>query len=159
MSSRAQTASVVLRIPAAQPEMAATHFYSRLTFEADVADVHADIEAGAADFVLVDSRSKEAWDQGHIPFAVHLPTDSIALRAGELIARDKIVITYCWGPGCNGATRAAHAFAALGYRVKEMLGGYEYWAREGFPVTNAEGTRRNEVDPLTAPVRHGSCGC
>jgi rhodanese-related sulfurtransferase len=41
------------------------------------------------------------------------------------------VVTYCWGPGCNGATRAALAFARLGYPVKEMIGGYEYWVREG----------------------------
>jgi rhodanese-related sulfurtransferase len=159
VSSFSQTTSVVLRVPAAEPETAAAHFYSRFTFEVDVADVHADIEAGVADFVLVDSRSKEAWDQGHIPSALHLPTDSIATRAEKLIARDKVVVTYCWGPGCNGATRAAHVFATLGYRVKEMLGGYEYWAREGFPVANAEGTKRNETDPLTAPVRHGNCGC
>jgi hypothetical protein len=135
VSSLSQTTSVVLRFPAAEPETAAAHFCSRLTFEADVADVHADIEAGVADFVLVDSRSKEAWDQGHIPSALHLPTDSIAVRAEELIAIDKLIVTNCWGPG------------------------YEYWAREGFPVSNAEGTRRNEVDPLTAPVRHGNCGC
>jgi len=159
VSSPSQNASVVLRIPAAEPETAAAHFYSRFAFEADVADVHADIEAGVADFVLVDSRSKEAWDQGHIPSALHLPTDSIAARAEELIACDKVIVTYCWGPGCNGATRAAYAFAVLGYRVKEMLGGYEYWIREGFPVIDIEGTRRNEVDPLTAPVRHGNCGC
>ena len=44
------------------------------------------------------------------------------------------VVTYCWGPGCNGATRAALALAQLGYQVKEMLGGFEYWAREGFAV-------------------------
>lgn len=156
MSSPSQTTSIVLRVPAAEPEKAVAHFYGRFTFEVDVADVHADIEAGVADFVLVDSRSKEAWDQGHIPSALHLPTDSIAARAEELIARDKVVVTYCWGPGCNGATRAALAFATLGYRVKEMLGGYEYWAREGFPVTNADGTRHNETDPLTAPVGYGT---
>lgn len=152
------TVSKVRRVPAAKPEEAAAHFLRRRTFEADVSDVHADIEAGVADFVLVDTRGEDAWEQGHIPGAVHLPTDDIADRAAALVGRDKLVVTYCWGPGCNGAVRAAHAFAGAGYRVKEMLGGFEYWSREGFPVEDAEGVRRTAPDPLTAPA--GShCGC
>ncbi len=64
------------------------------------------------------------------------------------------VVTYCWGPGCDGATRAALEFARLGYEVKEMLGGIEYWTREGFPVATATGVTHTPADPLTAP-----CGC
>lgn len=152
--------SKVGRVPAAAPADAAAHFYRRATFEADVADVHADIEAGANDFVLIDSRGQEAWDQGHIPGALHLPTDEIATRAADLVDSGALVVTYCWGPGCNGATRAAHAFATAGYSVKEMLGGFEYWSREGFPVEDATGTRRSAPDPLTAPTTDGAaCGC
>ncbi len=70
------------------------------------------------------------------------------------------MVTYCWGPGCNGATRAALEFARLGYPVKEMLGGYEYWVREGFPVVSAAGLTRQTADPLTAPVNTAiSCDC
>jgi hypothetical protein len=70
------------------------------------------------------------------------------------------VVTYCWGPGCNGATRAALEFARLGFRVKEMIGGYEYWVREGFPVQVVDGLRVRPVDDLTALERAGAaCGC
>ena len=48
---------------------------------------------------------------------------------------------YCWGPGCNGATRAALEFARLGHPVKEMLGGFEYWVREGLPLEGADADR------------------
>ncbi|MFD5510507.1 rhodanese-like domain-containing protein [Streptomyces sp. NPDC127051] len=158
-----QTVSVsskVLRVPPADPATAAAHFHRRFTFEADVADVHADVESGAGGFVLVDSRSAEAWAQGHIPGAVHLPADEIGARAAELVAPGSVVVTYCWGPGCNGATRAAYAFASAGYQVKEMLGGFEYWSREGFPVEDSAGTRQSPPDPLTAPVGEGAaCGC
>ncbi|MFJ7261675.1 rhodanese-like domain-containing protein [Streptomyces globosus] len=154
------TASKVLRVPPADPAAAAAHFHRRFTFEADVADVHADIESGAPGFVLVDSRSAEAWAQGRIPGAVHLPTDEIPARAADAVPPGSTVVTYCWGPGCNGATRAAHAFATAGYRVKEMLGGYEYWSREGFPVEDSAGLRRSAPDPLTAPAAEGAaCGC
>jgi rhodanese-related sulfurtransferase len=139
---------------------AADFFAARLAFQTDVSDVHADLRSQK--FVLIDSRSREAWDQGHIPGAIHLPTAQIAGRAGELLDPAIPVVTYCWGPGCNGATRAALAFALAGYDVKEMIGGVEYWVREGFPLRTREGDVVADADPLTAPVTgpHGeSCGC
>ena len=100
--------------------------------------------------MLLDSRSAEAWAQGHVPGAVHLPGREIPARAAGRAGPSVPVVTYCWGPGCNGATRAALALALLGYRVREMLGGFEYWAREGLPVATADGVHRPDADPLTA---------
>ena len=98
--------------------------------------------------MVVDSRGDEAWRQGHLPGAVHLPTAEIAARATERGRRPaRTVVTYCWGPGCNGATRAALEFARLGYPVKEMIGGYEYWVREGLPVQTATGLVRRRPTP------------
>ncbi|MFD9889677.1 rhodanese-like domain-containing protein [Amycolatopsis sp. NPDC059027] len=151
--------STVLATSPATPIDAVAHFAGRLAFEADVSDVHADLEARVDGLVVVDSRSVESWDQGHLPGALHLPTARIAERARDLVPHDAVVVTYCWGPGCNGATRAALAFARLGYRVKEMIGGYEYWVREGFPVDSAAGRREADADPLTAPVSAVACGC
>ena len=93
-----------------------------------------------------------------MPGAVHLPGREIAARAEAELDRSVPVVTYCWGPGCNGATRAALALALLGYRVREMFGGFEYWAREGLPVATADGVARGPVDTLTAPAAV-SCGC
>jgi rhodanese-related sulfurtransferase len=138
-----------------EPAEAAAHFARRLAVETDVSDVAAALESGRPGFVLVDTRSREAWDAGHVPGAVHLPRREIATRAPAELDRSVPVVTYCWGPGCNGATRAALALSLLGHRVREMLGGFEYWAREGLPVATAEGVRRPAVDPLTAV----GCGC
>ncbi len=142
--------------PAAQ---AVAHFAARLRFETDVSDVHAALEDAAPGFVLVDSRSGEAWAQGHLPGALHLPTAQIAAHAAAQIPAGTPVVTYCWGPGCNGATRAALAFAELGYPVREMLGGYEYWVREGFTVQTATGPTSYPADPLTAPATGAACAC
>jgi rhodanese-related sulfurtransferase len=133
---------------------AISFFASRLTFQTDVADVHAAFAGGDPGFVLVDSRSSAAWTQGRIPWAVHLPTADIAERAATVLRAAVPVVTYCWGPGCNGATRAALALARLGYEVREMLGGIEYWTREGFPIETDAGLTHPEPDPLTTP-----CGC
>jgi len=143
----------------ASPTAAATHFAARLSFETDVSDVHADLEAGRPGLVVVDTRSEVAWVRGHLPGALHLPGADIAERAVALVPRGALVVTYCWGPGCNGATRGALAFARLGYRVKEMIGGYEYWVREGFAVHTADGVRRSPPDPLTAPATGVACAC
>ncbi|GHF33899.1 rhodanese-like domain-containing protein [Streptomyces griseoluteus] len=155
----AEIASAVLSVPAAAPAEAAAHYAARLAFEADVSDVHADLASGTPGFVLVDTRSDAAWEQGHIPGALHIPTAQIADLAPQLIDPAQTVVTYCWGPGCNGATRAALAFARLGYQVKEMLGGFEYWAREGFAYDSATGAEQRPVDDLTAPRSGISCAC
>ena len=136
----------------AAPTDAIAHFAARLAFETDVSDVHAALESGNPGFVLLDSRSGEAWAAGHVPGALHLPGREIPARAAAELDPAVPAVTYCWGPGCNGATRAALALALLGYRVREMLGGFEYWAREGLPVETADGVHRPEVDPLTAPA-------
>ncbi|WP_392842902.1 rhodanese-like domain-containing protein [Streptomyces sp. LN500] len=156
----ASAGNPVLRVPPASPAAAAAYFGASLAFHADVSDVAAalaaDVDPG---FVVLDSRSTASWDQGHIPGAVHLPTALIAEQARDLLDPAVPVVTYCWGPGCNGGARAALALAELGYQVKEMLGGFEYWAREGFEFETWEGRRRRAADPLTAPVDSDDCGC
>lgn len=128
-------------------------FAAKLTFETDPADLAADRAAGAAPLVI-DVRSDAAWTQGRIPGAVHVPNSDLAARAAE-IAPDMsaAIVVYCWGPGCNGSTRGALTLASLGYTgVRELIGGYEYWAREGFAVVTDDGRSRQAPDPLTTPV-------
>src|SRR3954453_18179689 len=127
-------------------------FPPRPGFQPDVPDVRAGLLAAEPGFVLIDSRSRAAWDRGHIPGALHLQTARIPARAAEMLDPAVPVVTYCWGPGCNGATRAALALALAGYSVKEMIGGVEYWIREGFPLRTPGGDVPRPVDPLTAPV-------
>ena len=138
-------------------EDAIQHFSAKLRFETDPSDVHAAFERGDR-FVLVDSRGAAAWSQGRVAGAVHLPTAEIADRAAELIPIDLPVVVFCWGPGCNGSTRAALAFSRLGYDVREMIGGYEYWVREGLPAVDDSGPLERRVDPLTAPPGF-ECAC
>ncbi|WP_101387219.1 rhodanese-like domain-containing protein [Streptomyces sp. TLI_146] len=156
----ATAANPVLRVAPAAPADAAAYFRASLVFHADVSDVASVLAAGGEPgFVVLDSRSTESWDQGHVPGAVHLPTALIAEQAEQLLDKSVPVVTYCWGPGCNGATRAALALAELGYQVKEMLGGFEYWVREGFEFETWEGRETREADALTAPVGAENCGC
>lgn len=133
---------------------AAAFFAAKLRYETDPADLAAARAAGTAPLVL-DVRSAESWAQGRIPGAVHVPNGRLAERAAEVVPTlDTEVVVYCWGPGCNGSTRAALTLTDLGHtRVRELIGGFEYWVREGLAVVTDAGRIRREADPLTAPSR------
>ena len=129
--------SRVLAVAAASPPDAAAHFARRLEYETDCADVHADLQSGIAGVVVVDARRADAFAAAHVPGARHLPLAAIDEHTTADIPRDAVVVTYCWGPHCNGATKAAARFAALGFRVKEMLGGIAGWQMEGYELAGS----------------------
>ena len=120
-------------IPAAPPDAAHRHFTARLAFETDCADVAADLKAGEMPYTVVDVRSAKAYAAGHVPGAINAPSAAIDAAAAASLPEGLLVV-YCWGPACNGAHKAAAALAAHGRHVKEMIGGFEYWGREGHPI-------------------------
>lgn len=128
------------------------YYAAKLAFETDASDVHAARKAGENVYV-VDVRSDEAWAQGRVAGAVHMHYSEIAVRAATEIPSDADVVVYCWSPGCNAGAKGALEFARLGYRVRELIGGFEYWVREGYPVEDADGVHRRPVDPLTGIAR------
>ncbi|MDG1750951.1 MAG: rhodanese-like domain-containing protein [Thalassotalea sp.] len=131
--------SNVLLYPSAPAEQAFKFFSAKLGCETDCSDVYADIKAGNQPFVLLDVRSAEAYEKSHAIKAVNFPhvemnTDSLANYPN-----DTQFVVYCWGPGCNGATKAAMKLAALGFAVKEMIGGIHYWEDfERYPVVRRQ---------------------
>ncbi|MBS1796960.1 MAG: rhodanese-like domain-containing protein [Acidobacteria bacterium] len=127
--------SLVSETPAAEPEIARQHFFSKLAFEADVADLVYDLSKGRTDLIVVDTRSPQSYEECRIPGALNLPKIDEATTRD--LPKDKLYVVYCWGPACNGSTKGAMKLAALGFRVKELIGGIEYWRRENCPV---EGT-------------------
>ncbi|MCM3500341.1 rhodanese-like domain-containing protein [Microbacterium sp. P26] len=131
---------------------AALFFSTRLAHETDPSDVYAAQKAGER-FVLIDVRGDDAWQQGRISGAVHMPYRSIPDRAPDEIPIDMPVVVYCWSPGCNAGVKGALAFAQLGYEVREIIGGYEYWVREGQPFENDRGPCDRVFDPTVMVVR------
>jgi len=144
--------------PTARAAEAVEFFRRRLRFETDASDVFAAQQSGE-DFVLLDSRSAAAWAQGHAAGAIHMPTREIADRAGAELRSGVPIVVYCWSPGCNGGVRAALELSLLGFEAKEMIGGFEYWAREGYPVEDGSGIHRRAVDPLTGPLSASAASC
>ncbi|WP_097302802.1 rhodanese-like domain-containing protein [Pseudomonas chlororaphis] len=129
--------SLVRDIPASPSAIALMHFSNRLSFETDCSDVFGSQEAGEVDFVLLDVRGPLAFERGHVPGAINLPGRLIDAERLAGYSRDTLFVVYCAGPHCNGANKAAVRLAALGYPVKEMIGGVTGWLDEGFQLSVA----------------------
>ncbi len=107
----------------------------------------------AAGAQLVEVLPRDEYEDAHLPGAVSLPLKELNRRSAGRLDRSRPVVVYCWGPGCNGATKAGAKISALGREVKEMIGGFEYWVREGQPTENDEGPLERTFDSQVMVVR------
>src|SRR5579862_3985127 len=124
--------SPVSAVPAADCASALQHFEAALTFETDCWDVHAALPA--SDFVLLDVRSPQLYERGHVPGAISLPHGKIIASRLAPYPAETLFVVYCAGPHCNGAYRGAIRLARLGRPVKVMIGGLSGWREEGFAL-------------------------
>jgi rhodanese-related sulfurtransferase len=130
--------SHVLSTGVTSPQEASAFFEAQLKFRTDPADLAADLLNAEADeegrIVVIDTRSPEHYAEGHIPGAVSFPHRTMSPVTTAGLARDKVYVCYCDGIGCNGSTQGAHKLAALGFQVKELIGGLHWWRQDGFAV-------------------------
>lgn len=102
--------------------------------------------AGRLDQVdLVDVRSDDEWQAGHVEGAVHVPEDDLEDRLEEL-DRDRPVVTVC-----RAGTRSAEAAEWLrgqGFDAQSLDGGMLAWKWAGLPIIGviAEPAPRPELD-------------
>ncbi len=76
-------------------ELRKLYFRAKLASEAQLLDIVRSVEAGTRDFVLLDARPREAYDEGHLPSACSLPLEEVDTLVGRL-AFDQRYVTYCW---------------------------------------------------------------
>ncbi|SHH43732.1 rhodanese-like domain-containing protein [Massilia sp. CF038] len=130
--------SRVTDVAPAASAAALAHFESQFSFETDCWDVHDSLSGGAADFVLLDVRGTEKYAAGHVPGAVDLAQRKIIGSRMAQFPQGTVFVTYCAGPHCNGAARAAIRLARLGLPVKIMSGGITGWLDEGFALAQSQ---------------------
>jgi rhodanese-related sulfurtransferase len=86
-----------------------------------------------ADVVIIDVRESKDFKKGHVPGAINLPQEKWSTLAG--LRRDTMNIVYCYAQNCHMGAHAAMQFAAKGYSVMEMDGGFESWKENGLKIT------------------------
>jgi len=148
--------SFLQETPAAEPADAALHFQAKLTFETDAWDVKTDMERGRSDFIVIDTRSALDFAARRIAGAINLPHRLIDAETTAHLPKDKLMVTYCWGPGCNASTKGTLKLASLGFRVKELIGGLEYWIREGGPLEGTIESKASELCDTAQVVMSGN---
>lgn len=89
--------------------------------------------------VLVDVRTPEEWDAGHVNDAVHLPLDRLQKNASlddvaNLLKKDQIAYIYCRSG--RRSLLAGEILAKMGYEVRPLKPGYQDLIKAGF--TKAE---------------------
>ncbi len=127
----------VTLIPTAPPDDALAHFEAKLSHETDCWDVHATQELEDRGFILVDVRSADSFEQGHLPGAINIPQAGLTEKRLAEYPANALFVVYCAGPHCNGSTKAAIRLAKLGRPVKEMIGGTTGWVDEGFSLVRS----------------------
>ena len=79
-----------------------------------------------------------------------------AAEAAHYPSYRTVTEVYDWGPASTESARAALALAAQGYRVRSMLGGFEYWSRLGLGIEGPDGTvKRRAPDPYITTADAG----
>lgn len=92
-------------------------------------DVAKEIMDSEEDIVILDVRSKEEYDEGHIIGAMVIPHDEIEDLAEEMILdKDKTILVYCRSG--NRSKVAAKALAEVGYTDVREFGGIITWEYE-----------------------------
>ena len=80
-------------------------------------------------YIILDVRTQEEFDQGHIPGAVLIPNTEIEARAeAELPDKDQLILVYCRSG--NRSKKAAQILAGLGYTNIREFGGIIDWPYE-----------------------------
>jgi rhodanese-related sulfurtransferase len=115
---------------------AVEHFRSKLAHETDAWDLRVMLRE-RDDVVIIDARSDASYLQEHIPQAISFPHATMNAASTNELDRGAIYVTYCDGIGCNASTKGALKLAELGFEVKELIGGIEWWKRDGYPTEAA----------------------
>ena len=110
------------------------HYQHKLDYEIDSWDLKVAREAGEH-VTVIDARSRTAYAREHIPGAINIPHREMTAQSTAGIEKARtLVVTYCDGIGCNASTKGALRMLQLGFRTKELIGGLDWWKRDGHPT-------------------------
>jgi rhodanese-related sulfurtransferase len=115
------------------------HYENKLAFEMDPSDLFDALNNGEK-VIALDARKAFGFEVEHIPNAINIPHREMSPETTAHLDKDVLYVTYCDGIGCNASTKGALNMTKLGFKVKELIGGIEWWKFDGYAT---EGTHGN----------------
>ena len=94
-----------------------------------------EIYSSGKDCLFIDVRNEGEFKISHIKGAILIPVKEIEANLDK-IPKDKIIVVYCNGKGCNKSSTAAGILVQDGFKQVYSVGGlgiYE-WINKGYPV-------------------------
>ena len=81
------------------------------------------------DYIILDVRTREEYDEGHIPGATQISHEEIAEKAEDVLTdKDQLILVYCRSG--RRSKIAAEALVELGYTNIKEFGGIIDWPYE-----------------------------
>ena len=120
-------------------------FEQKLAFEMDPSDLFDAMKQGLR-VKPVDARKAFAFENEHIPGALNLPHREMNAESTRHLDKDIIYVVYCDGIGCNASTKGSLNLARLGFNVRELIGGIEWWKFDGYAT---EGVKAKTGEAVT----------
>lgn len=125
------------------------NFYkAKLQFQIDPSDLFFELE-NEENIVAVDTRQAFGYKKEHIPTAINLPHREMTAQSTAHLDKSILYICYCDGIGCNASTKGALKMTQLGFKIKELIGGLEWWKFDGYAT---EGTK-----PIKGDIMQCAC--
>jgi len=86
-------------------------------------------------YLFIDVRSKEEYDENHVRGAILIPMTEIRDSLNE-IPQDKILIIYCNGTSCERSSISAEILVENGFTQVYRMGGLGIleWIEKNYPV-------------------------
>jgi rhodanese-related sulfurtransferase len=120
------------------------HYENKLAFEMDPSDLFDALRAGEP-VVALDARKQFAFDAEHIPSAINIPHRDMNEESTKHLDKALLYVTYCDGIGCNASTKGALNMTKLGFKVKELMGGIEWWKLDGYQTDGTKASSGAEI--------------
>lgn len=124
-------------------------FYEeKLKYEIDSWDLFESLNQ-SKDIKVIDARSQAAFEQEHIPESINIPHRTMNVETTSHLNKETLYVVYCDGIGCNASTKGALNMTNLGFKIKELLGGLDWWKRDGYQTHGIKGNSGIKIE----------CGC
>ena len=106
--------------------------------EVTVEEIKNDIDAGK-NFVLLDVRTSEEFNAGHLPKSVNIPRGTMEFIVGKSYPnKDAQIVLYCRTDA--RATLCTQTLKEMRYtNVKNLQGGFKAWGEAGYSIFNRHG--------------------